>query len=138
MTTSLPSPFYRVAIKCLVFHEGKLLLAESTHNNWELPGGGWEHEESAQVCLDRELSEEIGVQTKTVDGPLFSYQGLSYEGYRVARVVYRVALTSHDFSYNDPDVLSARFFTKEEIAKLEIVSEDAYLKANLEKIFSFA
>jgi ADP-ribose pyrophosphatase YjhB (NUDIX family) len=55
-----PSPFYRVSVKALVFdRDGRLLVVQEPDGLWEVPGGGWEHGESFEECLARELAEEI-------------------------------------------------------------------------------
>jgi hypothetical protein len=54
------SPFYRVSVKALVFdRDGRLLVVQEPDGLWEVPGGGWEHGESFEKCLARELAEEI-------------------------------------------------------------------------------
>jgi 8-oxo-dGTP pyrophosphatase MutT (NUDIX family) len=46
----LPSTFYRVSIKALVFDDRNRLLVGLTKDEeapgWEIPGGGWEHDET--------------------------------------------------------------------------------------------
>ena len=57
----LPSPFYRVSLKAIVLdHQERLLLGQADNGNWEVPGGGWEHPETLERGLRRELLEELG------------------------------------------------------------------------------
>lgn len=57
-----PDSVYRVSLKAFVRDdEGRILVCkEGTENNWSLPGGGREHDETDQECLKRELYEELG------------------------------------------------------------------------------
>ena len=54
-----------VRISAVVFYEGKLVTVK--HSNpkygdyWLLPGGGWEHAESIEECVVREVEEECGL-----------------------------------------------------------------------------
>ncbi len=81
----LPSPFYRVSVKALVHDaHGRLLVVQEPDGYWELPGGGWEHGETLEACLARELAEELGAELRGVDlttvhpcvGPGRGYQRL--------------------------------------------------------------
>jgi 8-oxo-dGTP pyrophosphatase MutT (NUDIX family) len=73
---NLPSTFYRVAVKCLVFDDtGRLLVAENEDGEFELPGGGWEHGESLEECIQRELQEELGVRAANIGAVEMVLQG---------------------------------------------------------------
>lgn len=62
------SPFYRVSVKALVFDAGsRLLVVQEQAGHWELPGGGWEHGETLEQCLARELREELDARLGSVD-----------------------------------------------------------------------
>lgn len=54
----------------IVVHQGRILLAQrkpgGSHGlKWEFPGGKLESGESPQAALERELREELGIQTRT-------------------------------------------------------------------------
>ncbi len=57
-----PDTFYRVSLKAFIRNkEGKVLVCkEGTQTFWSLPGGGWDHGETEEVSLKRELYEELG------------------------------------------------------------------------------
>lgn len=59
-----PTTFYRISLKAIIRNEkGEILVnRERGHDNWSLPGGGWDHGESVTECLQRELFEEVGYQ----------------------------------------------------------------------------
>ena len=65
---TVPSPFYRVSVKALVFDgERRLLVVQAQDGFWEIPGGGWEHGETLEQCLRRELGEELGAEVQSMD-----------------------------------------------------------------------
>ncbi len=96
--SELPSPFYRVATRAVILDEqGRILVAQNHDDEYELPGGGWEYDESFQVCLNRELQEELGVSLKTVGEPFCMYRGRGTHGKMNLRIAAKAELDSHDF-----------------------------------------
>lgn len=59
-----PTTFYRISLKAVIRNaDGQILVnRERGHHNWSLPGGGWDHGETALDCLKRELYEEVGYE----------------------------------------------------------------------------
>jgi len=57
-----------VRVTAIVFYNGKLVVVK--HKNpkagiyYLLPGGGWEHAESIEECIVREVKEETGLDVK--------------------------------------------------------------------------
>lgn len=54
------SEIYRVAVRGIIFIDGKLLLIESNFGELKLPGGGQEKGEDDLCTLIREVKEETG------------------------------------------------------------------------------
>jgi 8-oxo-dGTP pyrophosphatase MutT (NUDIX family) len=132
----LPSPFYRVAAKALIMDDRqRLLVAFNSDGHYEIPGGGWEHDETLEECLKRELVEELGV--KPVDiGPIeFIYRGESTHGWKVLRIVVRAKLETRMFRPGD-DMTATKFVTKEEFPGLDLVIDDVDIKQFTDHIWS--
>ena len=59
----------RVVVCAVIRRGGKILAMRRKHasmnGKWEFPGGKLENGESEQACLERELSEELGIRGKT-------------------------------------------------------------------------
>jgi len=105
----LPSTYYRVSAKALIFDGDKLLIFKDKHGQWELPGGGWEHDESLDECLRRELKEEMNVALSQVGEIELCWRNYP-EGRAVKLcVAARATLASHDFVPSDDDLVEARF-----------------------------
>jgi len=122
---SLPSPFYRVATRAIVFDDRqRLLVLEMDNHEYELPGGGWEFNETYQECLQREIEEELHVAVASI-GPLwFSYRGESKRwGYQALRLAAPVTLQDHNFRADD-DHINARFVTRTEFLALAWCQEE--------------
>jgi 8-oxo-dGTP pyrophosphatase MutT (NUDIX family) len=98
---TVPSTFYRVSVKALVFdREDRLLALQNEDGSWELPGGGWEHGETLEQAMRREVREELGVEIDRIDTatlrPCVGHAaGGRYPWLKLAMVV---ELASHDFS----------------------------------------
>ena len=59
-----PSTIYRVSLKAVIRNEKNevLVVKEYDHTTWSLPGGGWDHGETEQEALARELKEEVNYE----------------------------------------------------------------------------
>ena len=81
----------------LVVRNGKLLIArrpDGKHmaGKWEFPGGKLERGETPEHALERELSEELGVQTQT--GRVYHVISHSYPEKDILLLFYRSRLIS--------------------------------------------
>jgi mutator protein MutT len=52
---------FPVSIKGVLYDGGKVVLLENERSEWELPGGRLESGESPEICLAREVGEELGI-----------------------------------------------------------------------------
>ncbi|ONI81631.1 NUDIX hydrolase [Actinosynnema sp. ALI-1.44] len=59
---------FPVSIKGVVVRDGKVLLLKNDRNEWELPGGRIELDETPEECVAREITEET--QWKVTTGPI--------------------------------------------------------------------
>jgi 8-oxo-dGTP diphosphatase len=124
----LPSTFYRVAAKALIFDEaGRLLVTKNEDNEWEIPGGGWEYEESAEECLRRELQEETMLTLASLGELRFVFPAVSDRGWHVLRVVY-VATVEPGTPKPADDMIDAAYVTKEQLLALPFTPGDAPIK----------
>src|SRR5947199_5625125 len=56
---------FRIAVSALIVDEGRILLAYRRDIDWwNLPGGGMEVGETVDEALQREVSEETGVEVE--------------------------------------------------------------------------
>ncbi|MFC8042837.1 NUDIX domain-containing protein [Nocardia sp. NPDC057353] len=59
---------YSVSIKGVVVRDGQVLLLKNEREEWELPGGRIEPNETPEECVAREISEET--QWPVTTGPI--------------------------------------------------------------------
>ena len=55
------SPRFAVSIKGVVAHDGRVILVKNERDEWELPGGRLERDETPTDCVVREIAEELGL-----------------------------------------------------------------------------
>ena len=132
----MDSPFYRVSLKAIVFDdEHRLLVVKTDKNEWELPGGGWEHDESMQHCLRRELMEELSANIKHINfKTMYPYTGVRPQGGMSLKLAIPVRLTDHNFKVGD-DIVAYAFVTSEELAKLPMDTGEVGIKNQIDRLW---
>jgi len=129
---------YRIASKCLIIEDGKLLLVKELEENWwSLPGGGVDYGETILIALKREISEEIGVEPEDVsveDHILLITTSAVVNGVPRANIYYRVKVPNEKIKVTD-QIVDYDWFTYEEFLNLNISPslESAEFKYMLEK-----
>jgi ADP-ribose pyrophosphatase YjhB (NUDIX family) len=134
--SKLPSPFYRVTVKALIFDDQNRLLVglgEEDSEGWEMPGGGLEHDESIEECVKRELEEELGAEVESVGKIQFVYRGRSQRGWMICRIALPVKLKSFNFKYGQ--MTTSKFLNKEELLNLDFAADEGTIKTCVDQIW---
>lgn len=122
------SPFYRVGVKCLIFDDNqKLLVVLNDEDQWEIPGGGWEHDETLEECVARELDEELGIKPNKISPIQFAYPSASDRGFRVMRLAVIVTVNSAVVRPGN-GMKDHRFVDKEDLAGLPMSGTEGTIK----------
>lgn len=134
---NLRPPFYRVAIKALIFNN-KMQLAVVINEDGlaELPGGGWEPNESIPECIAREVLEETGGVVERVGSIQLVMRGKSKHGWTVMRLVLSVELRDTTSLKPGDDVQEVRFVSKEEFLRLDFAPTDQAIQAYSDTIWA--
>lgn len=136
MHSAQDSPFYRVSVKALIFDDKRrLLVFQDTEGLYEMPGGGWEHGETLEECISRELYEEMRIEPRVI-GPLqFVYSGPHEKGYQKLCLAVPVTVASHQFVPSDDDLAAARFVGRDEFAGLPFQFNEKHILDCLDRIW---
>ena len=132
-----PSPYYRVAIKAMVFDDQhRLLVVQAEDKKWELPGGGLEHGEKERECVDREIQEELGVRVLSMSDVRWIFRGFNPDRQtHCLRLMVDAELESFDFTFGD-GMVDARFVDPEAFMALDFVPDDASVVQHIDKIWA--
>lgn len=96
-----PDTFYRVSLKAIIRdNNGKVLMVKENADDWDLPGGGFDHDLSIEDCLKKELFEEISFRGEIIEMKLLecAYQYLASKEANIFRAIYELKLSNDDFS----------------------------------------
>ena len=90
----------------IIWKEDKILIAkrakgEHLEGLWEFPGGKIDKDETAEQCLQRELFEEFGIETKI--GKFVCENFHDYENKQIRLIAFNVLHKSGDFTLNVHD-----------------------------------
>jgi len=132
----LQSPFYRVATRAIILNAQQRILVVQNHaGEYELPGGGWEHNESFEECVRREIQEEVDASVASIGPLLFVYRGEpSAHKYWMLRLVVVVVL-QHDARRPGPDMQAVRYVDKATFMHLPWGDEDRELLEHMDKLW---
>jgi 8-oxo-dGTP pyrophosphatase MutT (NUDIX family) len=128
--------YYRVSCKALIFDDqGQLLVSKDINGEWEIPGGGWDHEETYDACIRRELDEELEAKVTHI-GPLsFFYRCETEHGHPKISLAFLVELASHNFKPNEGELVEARFVTRDEFLQLPFQQAEHFVQEWADQIW---
>ena len=114
-----------VALKALIERDGKILLVENARDlKWQLPGGRMDTGESPEETLQREIREELSIETKPVS--VFSAGTFkNSKGEEHLYLVYRCEFAGNkdDIQIDEKEVKSFRWIDKKKLDSLDIWPE---------------
>lgn len=117
--------FWRVSVKVLVRDDAqRILVLKNGDNEWEMPGGGWEHEETLEQCVERELVEEVGVRPLNVGQILFSYTGKTDKGFPKLSIVVSAELDGEINLESSQEIVESKFVDKNEFLALNFQTSE--------------
>jgi 8-oxo-dGTP diphosphatase len=103
--TIIDSDFRRITVTAAVLEkDGRILIARRKRGDrladkWEFPGGKLEEDETPEVCLRRELQEELGIDV--VVGGFVGRSSHRYPHGEIELLAYRVTHLAGDFQLHD-------------------------------------
>jgi 8-oxo-dGTP pyrophosphatase MutT (NUDIX family) len=125
MMSSSPIPSdnqaYRfpVSVKGVIYHNGQVVLLKNERDEWELPGGKLELGETPEVCVIREIEEELGLGA-TIGPLLDSWVYHIFEGRDVLILTYGCSPTPFSEVTHSPEHKAVGLFRPEEVSALRM------------------
>jgi len=120
----MPEQRPRIIVAALIEKNNKFLLVreilESGKKYWIVPGGGVEFGENLADAVKREIKEETNLDIEIKNFAGFQEAIVPKYNYHTIIFFYR-ALPKNENLILESKVLEAKFFTKEEIKKLNLV-----------------
>lgn len=131
----LPTPFYRVAVKVLIMDDQqRLLVCKNDKGEYEMPGGGWEHDEPLELCVQRELAEELHATVTSISATEFVLRGRSSRGWRTMRIVVRATIEPGELQPDD-GLVEYGYYTRQEFEQFNFDSHDEEFGTAADKIW---
>ena len=121
-------PIINVGATILVFNENNELLLNlrSDTNDWGIPGGGKELNETLEECAIRELKEETNLDTSDLElvtvlsGNEYYYRYPNNDEVDCVIILYQVKKYSGELNINDGESIKLKFFSLDNLPELEL------------------
>ncbi|MFK7780582.1 MAG: NUDIX hydrolase [Candidatus Gracilibacteria bacterium] len=125
--------WYRISAKALIYNEkGEFLLCKEDNGTWDFPGGGLDHGEGIDICLKRELKEEMGLTVTSINNKpkyfITANKPISKTRPWIANIFYEVKVKDLNFIQSD-ECVEIGFFDIKMAGKLDtLINVKEFLK----------
>ena len=110
---------YPVSVKGVVLRDGRVVLVKNPRDEWELPGGKLEVDETPEACVAREIAEELDLAVAVkaiVDAWVYRIAA----GIDVLVVTYGCEATDWPSTLASPEGNDVALFTIDELEALPL------------------
>jgi ADP-ribose pyrophosphatase YjhB (NUDIX family) len=119
---NIENAWYRVSVKAIIYNDKwEFLLCKENNWAWDLPWGWLDHNESVDLCLKRELFEEMWLKITNIDkNPLYfitAHKPKSKTRPWIANICYKTEVENLNFIKSD-ECIEIWFFNVETAKKL--------------------
>ena len=117
--------WYRTSVKALIYNEKwEFLLCKEDSWVWDIPGWWLDHWEKHEVCLKRELQDEIWLEviyvSKTPKYFVTAHKPKSKTRPWIANVFYEVKVKDLNFTPSE-ECVEISFFNKQSIEGINVI-----------------
>lgn len=117
--------WYRISVKALIYNnKWEFLLCKENNWIWDIPGWWLDHWENHDVCIKRELHEEMWLEVIHIDkNPVFfitAHKPRSKTRPWLANIFYRVKVKNLNFTPSD-ECVEIGFFDKFTIKNIKTI-----------------
>ena len=117
--------WYRISVKALIYNEKwEFLLTKENNWTWDIPGWWLDHWENFDVCIKRELQEEMWLEVIWIDkNPKYFITAHKPESKTrpwLANIFYEVKVKDLNFTPSD-ECVEIWFFNKDNINTINTI-----------------
>jgi len=118
--------WYRVSVKALIYNEKwDFLLCKEKNWVWDMPGWWLDHWEKPDICIKRELKEEMWLEVIHIEkNPKYFITAHKPESKTrpwIANVFYEVKVKNLDFTKSD-ECVEIGFFNKNSVKNINTIA----------------
>jgi len=115
--------WYRISIKALIYNDKReFLLCKEDNWMWDFPGGWLDHWEQSDICLKRELLEEMWLEITYIDNNpkyfITVHKPKSKNRPWISNIFYEIKVKDLNFTPSD-ECVEIGFFNIESASKLD-------------------
>lgn len=127
--TDIPSVKVIVVAGVVIKHDGKFLLVQEkqpkVYKKWNLPAGHVDEGETLEQAATREAKEETGFDVIVAERLIVLHQTAESPVLHA----FRAEITGGELDFPEDEILDARWFTLDEVEKLDLRNPDYILGA---------
>lgn len=107
-----------VSVKSLVIDKNRVLLIKNERNEWDLPGGKVQKNESPLETLNREIKEELNLSIK--NSKILCLNSYTFRKQQIFIAIYISEIQGNNYIKTSSEIFNYDFFNQENLKNLKL------------------